>query len=66
MEERCTHKCTYTDPSPPHTLGTYLVNEAVKDVRDALADEGAVAHELAVDPVQDGLKVVPLSGSNVA
>lgn len=38
-----------------------LVDEAVEDVVDGLADEGAIRHELAVDSMEDGLEIVPLS-----
>ena len=38
-----------------------LVDETVEDVVDALADEGTVGHELAIDAVQDRLEVVALA-----
>jgi hypothetical protein len=38
-----------------------LVNEAVESHADGAADEGAVGHKLAVDPVEDGLQVVAFS-----
>ena len=39
----------------------FTLDEAIKNVVDRPADEGAVRHELAVDAVQDRLEVVSLA-----
>ena len=47
---------------PDAVVALGLVDEAVEYVGDGLADERPVGHELSVDPVEDGLEVVPLAG----
>jgi hypothetical protein len=59
--EMCVVACYKTVRCVP-VMPLGLVDESVEDVGDGLADEGPVAHELAVDAVQDRLEVVPLTG----
>ena len=44
-----------------------LVDESIEDVVDGASNERSQRHEVAVDAVQDGLEVVPLSrGSSLS
>lgn len=44
------------------TVSLSLEDESVEDIVDGFADERAMDHELAVDAVEDGLKVLALAG----